>query len=122
MSNRVLLYMFTGGFLSTLVVAVWALQKFSGPSPSAPGDRLLEQPWSVLAPCLFIVFCTALGGLKGWAADAEARRRRERKRYVCVDCNYDLRGTIIAGRDTCPECGRSIKHAAAVRKILQKKL
>ena len=27
---------------------------------------------------------------------------------VCLDCGYDLRGTIEANRSTCPECGATV--------------
>ena len=26
----------------------------------------------------------------------------------CLNCNYDLRGTVAAGKATCPECGHVI--------------
>lgn len=38
-----------------------------------------------------------------WIAWREARQRR--MRGCCKQCGYDLRGTIIAGRQECPECG-----------------
>lgn len=31
---------------------------------------------------------------------------------ICNNCRYDLRGTIAAGRDVCPECGEPISAAA----------
>jgi hypothetical protein len=27
----------------------------------------------------------------------------------CVECNYNLRGTLAAHRQACPECGRAIE-------------
>lgn len=37
------------------------------------------------------------------------RTRRERRRTgYCVECGYDLRATIRAGGDECPECGAEI--------------
>ena len=38
--------------------------------------------------------------------------RRRALRYPlgrCEHCGYDLRGTVTAGREFCPECGRLIE-------------
>ena len=35
--------------------------------------------------------------------------RRERLLPTCDQCGYDLRGTVAAGRDECPECGEKIE-------------
>ena len=34
--------------------------------------------------------------------------RRQRMLPTCIECGYDLRGTISAGRSECPECGAGI--------------
>ena len=31
----------------------------------------------------------------------------------CLNCDYDLRGSIGAGRESCPECGEPIPEALA---------
>ncbi len=38
--------------------------------------------------------------------------RRERLLPTCMECGYDLRGTIAAGRTECPECGAAIAKVA----------
>lgn len=41
----------------------------------------------------------------------QVKRRLQRatlKRRICYECGYDLRGTMDAGRTSCPECGQSI--------------
>ena len=42
------------------------------------------------------------------------RHRRERLEGdpLCAGCGYNLRGTIDAGRDTCPECGAAAANLA----------
>jgi hypothetical protein len=35
----------------------------------------------------------------------QERQRRLSSSSLCLKCGYDLRGTLLAGRDTCPECG-----------------
>ena len=44
---------------------------------------------------------------------APLRRRRllvkARRRTLCRECGYDLRGTLAAGLRRCPECGRRIR-------------
>ena len=45
------------------------------------------------------------------------RRRRlgeARRRTPCKGCGYDLRGTLAAGLDRCPECGRGVSAARRV--------
>jgi len=37
--------------------------------------------------------------------------RHQRVLPTCIECGYDLRGTVAAGRCECPECGRSIGKA-----------
>ncbi len=39
-------------------------------------------------------------------------RRRTRQIGVCLQCGYNLRGTIAGGRDVCPECGTQIEQMA----------
>jgi hypothetical protein len=33
------------------------------------------------------------------------RTRYRRRHGLCVDCGYDLRGSLAAAVDRCPECG-----------------
>ncbi|MEO1235251.1 MAG: hypothetical protein AAFX76_00540 [Planctomycetota bacterium] len=37
----------------------------------------------------------------------------------CLDCGYELWGTVRAGRTECPECGRGIGSAMARRMLLR---
>jgi hypothetical protein len=41
------------------------------------------------------------------------RYRRERLLPSCIQCGYDLRGTVAAGRTECPECGEEIGELAS---------
>jgi predicted RNA-binding Zn-ribbon protein involved in translation (DUF1610 family) len=36
-------------------------------------------------------------------------REQMERPATCPKCDYDLRGTTAAGRDTCPECGTGIE-------------
>ena len=47
------------------------------------------------------------GGLRMVSPSEIQRRRRERWRQsgCCMECGYDLRGTVAAGKRRCPECG-----------------
>ena len=38
-----------------------------------------------------------------------SRIAREPAKNTCSACGYDLRGTLKAGRDECPECGARIE-------------
>ncbi len=42
-----------------------------------------------------------------------ACRLTARRDYQCTRCRYDLRGTIVAGKDECPECGHVIEKSPA---------
>jgi len=44
----------------------------------------------------------------------ERRRREALLQNICVNCGYDLRGTLDAGRTQCPECGA--EHQSTHRK------
>lgn len=41
----------------------------------------------------------------------QAKRDRLREMWYCTACEYDLRGTIAAGRRQCPECGKAVELA-----------
>jgi len=36
------------------------------------------------------------------------RKRWSERMHRCLECEYDLRGTVDAGNDVCPECGAVI--------------
>jgi ribosomal protein S27AE len=38
----------------------------------------------------------------------ERYRRMKFHEQLCLSCGYDLRGTVAAGRTSCPECGKPI--------------
>jgi hypothetical protein len=42
--------------------------------------------------------------------------RRQRVLPTCIECGYDLRGTIAAGRSECPECGMEFGKAGIAGK------
>ena len=51
--------------------------------------------------CLWTLFAgVVIGGLKN--------------EHGCVECGYDLRGTVMAGREECPECGEVIGEGVVV--------
>ena len=41
-------------------------------------------------------------------------RRKSSLEHCCPNCQYDLRGTIAAGRSQCPECGAAIPQITKV--------
>lgn len=68
-----------------------------------------------LRPWLFAILIALV--FAGYAGLIALQRRtlwqRNRRRYrrnmgLCVACGYDLRATILAGGDACPECGEPI--------------
>ena len=74
------------------------------PTVAAGGQRAVE----------YVSLFVAIGLVAGnvvilWKATARyraGRRAARRRRFSqCEQCGYDLRGTIAADRDTCPECG-----------------
>ena len=76
---------------------------------AASGQRAVE----------YVSLLVALGLVAGnvailWKATARyraGRRAARRRRFSqCEQCGYDLRGTIAADRDSCPECGAPARH------------
>ena len=68
------------------------------------GQQAVETVSLVIALGLVVVNVVVLWKATGryWAGRRAARRRRL---CLCEQCGYDLRGTIGAGKGTCPECG-----------------
>lgn len=57
---------------------------------------------------LFLALGAGLAWLHRHAAALRQLRRERRRTGHCVECGYDLRATILAGHDECPECGTEI--------------
>lgn len=47
-----------------------------------------------------------LGGLIDWLRN----RKNDRPQGICRKCKYDLRGTLAANLNRCPECGTKIQN------------
>ncbi|MEX0777634.1 MAG: hypothetical protein WD042_18160 [Phycisphaeraceae bacterium] len=56
-----------------------------------------------------------VGGLCVWSAARDWLYRRAHPFGFCLHCRYDLRGTIWADRDRCPECGERIDSVTWIR-------
>ena len=65
---------------------------------------------------LIEIVCGAIDWLLYDASQRQQRRfdrqtkslRRARRVWQCKRCEYDLRGTLQAGRAQCPECGAPV--------------
>ena len=57
--------------------------------------------WKVVSVVMMLVSAAVV---------ARVRRHRDRDlpEHACANCGYDLRGTLAAGRENCPECGQSV--------------
>ena len=79
------------------------------------GQHAVEAVSLLVALGLVVVNLVVLWKATGryWAGRRAARRRRL---CLCEQCGYDLRGTIAAGKDACPECGtaRAVEEPASV--------
>jgi hypothetical protein len=79
-------------------------QRAAGPGVFEPRVLPLHPIWSGL------LIDSGVYGLAAFAAvtvPGHLRRRGRRRRGLCVECGYDLRGTTGA---ICPECGESRGH------------
>ena len=72
--------------------------------------------WTTLTVPIWLFVLIAGAGLV-WHVLAARRFKRRNAMIMCTHCGYDLRGTIAAGRDACPECGTgvSLEQAAQPR-------
>ena len=95
--------------LSNVVPPVGA-DWFSVPNVGARSDLPVSGQRAVeFVSLLVAIGLVAMNVAMLWKATARYRagRRTVRRRRLglCEQCGYDLRGTIAADRDTCPECG-----------------
>ena len=59
---------------------------------------------AVLVPAAVLLSIRIARGVRGPMPTAQQFRGR------CFECDYDLRGTLAAGRNACPECGAMVQR------------
>lgn len=87
----------------------WFWTEYGNPPINFPVDGQLEVEFVSLLIALGLVVLNLVILWKGTRWFYSGRRAARRRRLgLCEQCGYDLRGTVAADRDSCPECGTTI--------------
>ncbi len=108
-----------------LVLGILELVQY-GPINSEPPRRRDVPIWLAIMQLIATIFFNPLAlatGIVGLIASNDANVRaylgggggRMYLGIECKQCGFDLRGSVAAGRNTCPECGADAPHVTAAR-------
>lgn len=96
----------------------WIIEAWSGYPRSKTGIvPMWHMDYIPTFKALIYATCGAftLAALCAWSLTREWLHRWAHPFGFCPHCRYDLRGTIWADRDQCPECGHRIDSVTRVR-------